>query len=60
MSAVDGSRVDALVSGSYDGMLRIWTGAAAHSLVVGMVASQSKSRPAGCRKRCPKLGLCAH
>lgn len=31
MSAVDGSRVDALVSGSYDGMLRLWTGAAAHT-----------------------------
>ncbi len=26
VSAVDGSRVDALVSGSYDGMLRVWTG----------------------------------
>ncbi|KAK9821782.1 hypothetical protein WJX81_002702 [Elliptochloris bilobata] len=29
VSAVDGSRADALVSGSYDGMLRIWTGAGA-------------------------------
>jgi len=28
VSAVDGSRVDALVSGSYDGMLRVWTGKA--------------------------------
>lgn len=26
VSAVDGSRVDALVTGSYDGMLRVWTG----------------------------------